>query len=130
MQQELDLTTQRSAAQEHSLQNRLDHSHQEREQLQFELKQTRSAVESNASEREYMQSETSSLQQALHQQAREAQQAQQAVDSWMTRYQDQVTPAVALRHRERTRQYWVNPEQCILCIQINHMLQIGPTLIV
>lgn len=84
------MTTQRSAAQEQSLQASLLHNQKEREQLQFELQQARSALESHASDREYMQSEASSLQQALQRQMREAEQAQQVHDSWMTRFQAQV----------------------------------------
>ena len=84
------MTTQRSAAQEQSLQASLLHNQKEREQLQFELQQARSALESHASDREYMQSEASSLQQALQRQTREAEQAQQVHDSWMTRFQAQV----------------------------------------
>ena len=84
------MTTQRSAAQEQSLQASLFQNQKEREQLQFELQQARSALESHASDREYMQSEASSLQQALQRQTREAEQAQQVHDSWMTRFQAQV----------------------------------------
>ncbi len=84
------MTTQRSAAQEQSLQASLLQNLKEREQLQFELQQARSALESHASDREYMQSEASSLQQALQRQTREAEQAQQVHDSWMTRFQAQV----------------------------------------
>lgn len=89
-QQELDRTTQHSAAQEQSLQASLLQSQKERDQLQFELQQARSALESHVSDREYMQSEASSLQQALQRQRREAEQAQQVHDSWMTRFQAQV----------------------------------------
>ncbi|KAL0044678.1 hypothetical protein WJX82_005253 [Trebouxia sp. C0006] len=96
-QQELDRITQRSAAQEQSLQSSLSQSQKEREQLQFELQQVRSALESHASDREYMQSEASSLQQALQRQMREAEQAQQVHDSWMTRFQAQEEELKALQ---------------------------------
>ena len=89
MQQELDVTLQQSSAQETSLQTSLAHSQKEREHLQSELQQARSALESHASEREYMQSEASSLQQALKTQEREAQQAR---DVLVTQWQQQVRP--------------------------------------
>lgn len=84
------MATQHNAAQEQSLQASLFQNQKEREQLQFELQQARSALESHASDREYMQSEASSLQQALQRQTRETEQAQQVHDSWMTRFRAQV----------------------------------------
>lgn len=90
MQIELDSTLQRSSAHEHSLQTSLVGTQKEQQQLQLELQQAKSALESYASEREYMQSEASSLQQALHTQKQETQHAQQACDTWMANAEQQV----------------------------------------
>ena len=91
MQNELDSTLQRTSAHAKSLQGAVANIQKEREELQFELQQAKSALESHASEREYMQSEASSLQQALHKQTQETQHAQQTCQTWMTNARQQVS---------------------------------------
>lgn len=81
---------QRTSTHAQSLHASLATCQKEREGLQCELHQARSALESRASEHEYMQSEASSLQQALRKQTQETQQAQQACDGWMSKARQQV----------------------------------------
>lgn len=89
---------QRTSTHAQSLQASLATSQKEREGLQSELHQARSALESRASEHEYMQSEASSLQQALRKQVQETQQAQQACDGWMSKARQQVVVSLSKHH--------------------------------